>query len=75
MSYGTDGKKSEMKWKDTKPSHRHGAALRAIMKHFLADYWMVGRTIAGLETSALYPEAMLGGTHRTIMPEERGWVY
>lgn len=75
MSYGTDGKKKECMWKDTKPSHRHGAALRAIMKHFLADYWMVGRTLAGLPTSALYPEAMLGGTHRTIMPEERGWKY
>lgn len=64
-----------MMWKDVKPSHRHGAALRAVMKHFLADYWMVGRTLAGLPTSALYPEAMLGGTHRTIMPRERGWVY
>lgn len=63
------------KWKDVKPSHRHGAALRAVMKHFLADYWYVARTVAGLPVSALYPEAILGGTHRTIMPEERGWVY
>lgn len=75
ISRGTDGKQYQTIWKDTKPSHRHGAALRAVMKHFLADYWFVGRTLAGLPTSALYPEAMLGGTHRTIMPEERGWVY
>ena len=74
-SRNTAGKMVEVMWKDTKPCHRHGAAIRAIMKHFLADYWMVGRTLAGLETSALYPEAMLGGSHRTIMPEERGWIY
>jgi hypothetical protein len=74
-SYNTQGKLIECKWKDTKPGHRHGAALRAVMKHFLADYWWVGRTLAGLETSALYPEAVLGGNHRTIMPEERNWVY
>jgi len=75
MSYNTEGKKKEMAWKDTKPSHRHGAALRAIMKHFLADYWYVGRTLQGLDTTPIYAESMLGGTHRTIMPEERGWVY
>ena len=74
-SRNTQGKEVEVAWKDTKPCHRHGAALRAVMKHFLADYWMVGRTLAGLDTSPLYPEAMLGGNHRTIMPTERGWVY
>ena len=71
----TAGHLVETPWKETKPCHRHGAALRAVMKHFLADYWYVGRTLAGLSTSALYPEAILGGTHRTIMPEERGWIY
>lgn len=71
----TKGQLVECMWKDTKPGHRHGAALRAVMKHFLADLWMVWRTTAGLETSPLYPEAMLGGAHRTIQPEERGWVY
>lgn len=71
----TQGKLIECAWKDTKPSHRHGAALRAVMKHFLADWWYVARTLAGLPTDALYPEAMLGGNHRTIMPEERGWQY
>lgn len=74
-SRNTQGKLIECAWKDVKPCHRHGAALRAIMKHFLADYWMVGRTLSGLPTSALYPEAILGGNHRTIMPEERGWKY
>jgi len=74
-SRNTQGKLIECAWKDTKPSHRHGAALRAIMKHFLADWWYVGRTLKGLPTDALYPEAILGGNHRTIMPEERGWVY
>ena len=70
-SVTTQGIRKDMPWKNTKPSHRHGAALRAIMKHFLADYWYVGRTLAGLPTGPLYPEAVLGGNHRTIMPEER----
>jgi|GEM_PF-1942786 len=74
-SRNTQGKLIECAWKDTKPSHRHGAALRAIMKHFLADYWYVGRTLSKLPVDALYPEAILGGDHRTIMPEERGWKY
>jgi hypothetical protein len=74
-SRNTEGNLIECAWRDTKPSHRHGAALRAVMKHFLADYWYVGRTLAGLDTTPIYAEAMLGGTHRTIMPEERGWVY
>jgi len=74
-SYTTQGKRETMMWKDTKPSHRHGAALRAIMKHFLADYWYVGRTLMGLDTNPLYAEAILKSGHRTIMPEERGWVY
>jgi hypothetical protein len=74
-SRNTQGKLVEVKWKDTKPSHRRGHALRIVMKHFLADYWYVARTVQGLETTALYPEAILGGNHRTIMPEERGWEY
>lgn len=74
-SRNTQGQLVEVAWKDTKPSHRHGAALRAVMKHFLADYWFVGRTLAGLETSMLYPEAVLGSGHRTILPDERGWIY
>ncbi len=71
----TEGKLVECAWKDAKPSHRHGAALRAVMKHFLADYWYAGREIKGMTVGPLYPEAMLGGEHRTIMPKERGWIY
>lgn len=74
-SRNTQGKLVEIAWKDAKPSHRHGAAIRAMIKHFLADYWFVGRALAGLPTSPIYAEAMLGGTHRTIQPEERGWKY
>lgn len=70
----TQGKLVEAAWKDTKPSHRHGAALRAVMKHLLADYWLVGRTLAGLPTPHLYAEAQLGHTH-IISPRERGWEF
>lgn len=69
---GTKGKDMECAWKDTKPSHRHGAALRAIMKHVLADYWLVGRTLLGLSTDPTYAESMLGHTH-IISPWDRGW--
>jgi len=75
MSRNTQGKLVEVAWKDAKPCHRHGAGIRAIMKHFLADYWFVGRMLRGLPTDALYVEAMLGENHRVIRPEERGWVY
>lgn len=71
----TQGQLVNLPWKETKPSHRHGAALRKIMKHFLADYWFVGRVVHGLPATPLYPEAVLGGNHRTIKPEERGWIY
>lgn len=71
-SRNTQGKLVEVMWCDTKPCHRDGAAIRAIMKHFLADYWMVGRTLLGLPTEPLYVEAVLG--HSTIVrPEQRGW--
>lgn len=68
----TQGHLVECAWKDTKPSHRHGAALRAIMKHLLADYWFVGRELAGLDTRPLYVEEKLGHTS-IIQPRERGW--
>lgn len=71
-SRNTQGKLVEVLWKDTKPSHRHGAALRAVMKHFLADFWYVGRTLMGLPTDPLYVESMLGHTS-IIRPMERGW--
>lgn len=68
----TQGHLIECAWKDTKPSHRHGAALRAVMKHFLADYWFVGRELAGLDTKPLYVEERLGHTS-IVRPRERGW--
>lgn len=70
----TQGKEVECAWKDTKPSHRHGAALRAVMKHFLADYWLVGRELAGLDTRPLYVEEKLGHT-AIVRPSDRGWVW
>lgn len=73
-SRNTQGQLIECAWKDTKPSHRHGAALRAVMKHFLADYWFVGRELAGLDTRPLYAEEKLGHTS-IIQPQERGWIY
>lgn len=72
-SRNTQGKLVEVPWKDTKPGHRHGAALRAMMKHLLADYWFVGREARDLDTTPLYVEERLG--HQGIIrPTERGWV-
>jgi len=68
------GKLVEVMWKDTMKSHRHHAAIRAIMKHFLADYWMVGRTLADLSTRPLYVQEQLGHTG-IIAPADRGWIY
>ena len=71
-SRNTQGKMITCMWKDTKPCHRHGAAIRKMIKHFLADFWFVWRTQEGLDTSPLYVEEKLG--HKGIIrPEERGW--
>lgn len=68
-----DGKRIvTIPWKDTMPSHRHGAALRAVEKHILADYWFVGRELLGLSTRPLYVEEKLGHTG-IVRPRERGW--
>ena len=64
----------EMAWKDVAPLHRHHASIRKMMKHYLADFWYVWRTLEGLETPMLYPEAKLGHTG-IVKPEERGWVF
>lgn len=74
-SRDTKGNEIVVPWCQTMPSHRRGDALRKIIKHFLADYWFVGRTLYGLPTNPAYPEAQLGGGHRTVMPRERGWIY
>lgn len=73
-SRNNKGQLVEVPWKNAMASHRHGAALRAVMKHFLADYWFVGRELAGLPTRPLYVEAQLGHTS-IIRPQERGWIW
>ena len=73
-SRNTQGKLIECRWCDAKPCHRHGAAIRKLIKHFLADFWYVWRTFEGLPTAALYVEEKLGHTG-IIRPEERGWIY
>jgi hypothetical protein len=72
-SRNTQGKLIECAWKDTKKSHRHGAAIRKMIKSFLADYWFVARECYKLPTDALYAESMLGMNHKTVSPRERGW--
>jgi hypothetical protein len=72
MSRNTEGKLNEIMWKDTKLCHRHGAAIRKMMKHFLADLWFVWRELEGLSTRPLYVEEILGHTG-IIRPAERGW--
>jgi hypothetical protein len=72
-SRNTQGKMVEVPWSQTKPCHRHGAALRAVMKWVLADYWRAGREAMGLSTVGTYAQDMLGHTHVTH-PSERGWI-
>lgn len=71
-SRNTQGKLVEVAWKDAKPCHRHGDAMRVMMKHFLRDYWLIGRQLAGLPTSDPYVEFHLGHEHVTT-PQEHGW--
>jgi hypothetical protein len=73
-SRNTQGKLIECLWSQTKPCHRHGAAIRKMIKHFLADLWFVWRTTENLPTTPLYVEAVLGHTG-IIRPQERGWVF
>jgi hypothetical protein len=74
MTRNTQGKLIESMWKETKPSHRHGAAIRKMIKHFLSDWWFVHRITEGMTVSAPYVIEHLG--HKDyIMPENRGWNY
>lgn len=61
-------------WKDVSDGHRHSSAMRIMIKHFLADFWFVARTLRGLPTRSLYVEEKLGHTG-IIRPEERGWKF
>jgi hypothetical protein len=74
-SRNTQGKLVDVAWGESKPCHRHGHGIRMMMKHFLADWWYVARDVAGLDTSPCYAESVLKNGHRTVMPEERGWIW
>lgn len=73
-SRNTQGKLIECAWSETKPCHRHGAAIRKMIKHFLADYWYVYRTMEGLPTPDLYVQEKMGHTG-IVKPAERGWIF
>jgi hypothetical protein len=73
-SRNTQGKLIECMWSETKPCHRHGAAIRKMIKHFLADFWFVWRTLEGLPTPDLYVAEKMGHTG-IVKPQERGWIY
>jgi hypothetical protein len=70
-----DGKIVEVMWKDAMPIHRHLAAIRKMMKHFLADLWFVWRTLEGLPTTDLYVREHLGHEGALINPAAHGWTY
>lgn len=65
----------EKMWKDVSDGHRHGDAIRVMMKNFLADLWFVWRDLEGLPTDDLYVVEHLGHENGRIKPEERGWKY
>jgi len=65
----------EKAWKDAKAGHRHGDAIRVMMKNFLADLWFVWRTLEGLSTDDLYVKEHLGHENGRINPKARGWEY
>ena len=73
-SRNTQGKLIECMWKDTKPCHRHGAAMRKMIKIFLAHVWHVWRSVENLETNLPYIQEKLGHTG-IIQAEEMGWEY
>jgi hypothetical protein len=73
-SRNTQGKLIECIWSQTKPCHRHGAGIRKMIKHFLADFWFVWRKLERLPTPDLYVEARLGHIG-IVKPIERGWIY
>lgn len=51
------------KWKDRSKGHRHNAAVRYMVKEFLADLWTEWRTIEGLPVRSRYAEEKLGIVH------------
>lgn len=57
---------------DWTKDHRHKAAMRKMVKVFLAHTWMVWREMEGLPVRNLYVEEHQGHTH-ILAPEEFGW--
>lgn len=51
-------------WKEKTKLHRHNAAIRKMIKAFLADLYVQWRTLENLPVAAPYHEAMLGHVHR-----------
>ena len=53
---------NHVNWKDATKLHKHRAAIRYMVKRFLADLYVQWRTIEGLEVMPSYEERMLGRT-------------
>ena len=71
-SRNNQGQLIECMWKDTMPNHRHMAAIRKMLKIFLAHFWIVARTLRNEPVAAPYVQDKLG--HASIItPEEMGW--
>lgn len=51
---------TEIPWCETAPAHRERAALRYMVKLFLADFWKKWRELEGLPVGESYAEAYLG---------------
>jgi hypothetical protein len=58
-----NGKSKVVAWKDAKDAHRHRAAIRYMVKMFLADLYKAWRPLHGLEVRPPYHEAVLGHKH------------
>lgn len=58
------GKKPvSVRWCEAKPVHRHRAAIRKMVKMFLADLYVQWRTVEGLPVRPPYQEEYLGHKH------------
>ena len=62
--------KTNPKWKDESDMHIHRAAVRKMLKQFLADYYAFVRPLYGLETRVPYAEEKMGIVHHFYGQEE-----
>ncbi|KKM62592.1 hypothetical protein LCGC14_1520100 [marine sediment metagenome] len=62
----------DMPWKDVNPSHRHGDALRYMMKRFNCHMWHVWRELMGLSTVSPWIQEH-GGHQHIDDPRDFGW--